>query len=161
MNQGGSGLHGVMRVIYFLGLGTILIAFVISAVTNIYEGPSGEEVSSTIRSVLVDEEEEDYNRNLGAIFALLACGLIASGAAALPSTLNGVRAGLLFGGLVVFFTGIAYAGGGSNDWLVAVWSLLGLATLAACASSLEDGSDLALRLRGRVLPASRPPPPPP
>ena len=153
MNERGPGLAGVLRVIYFLGLGSLLIIFVMTAVTNIYEGPSGQQVTSAIRDVFIDQEEDDYNRNLGIIFSLIGSGLMVAGLAMLRPDMNGVRTGLLFGGLLVLFTGIGYASSGSSDWLVVVWSLVGVVTLAAAAPYIEIGGGLASRLR--------PPPPPP
>jgi lipopolysaccharide export LptBFGC system permease protein LptF len=126
--------------VYFLGLAITLIVFVVSAVTNIYEGPSRENITSTIRGALINQEREEYNRNLGIIFSLIGCGLMAVGLAMLPNSMNALRAGLLFGGVIVLFAGLGYAGSGSSNWLVAVWSLIGLATLGAGIPFLEHGS---------------------
>ena len=154
-------LGGVLRVIYFLALASALVAFVTSAVGNIYEGPATDEESGgafpsgvIFPVAAADNEQRDYDRNLGVIYSLLGSALMAFGVAALPRAQNGARAGVLGGGAIVFYVGLASAGSGANDWLLAVWSLVGLLTLLAVLRFLDEGSDWANatvgRLRGRA-----------
>jgi hypothetical protein len=136
-------MAGLLRVIFFIALVSAVTIFVISLVTSVYEGP-GEGVSSRVTSVLVDDTEANYNRNLGIIYSLISGALSAVAILGLRSNLNALRCGLLAAGLGVFFAGFGYATSGSSDWLVAVWSLLATIVLLASARYLEDGASFAL-----------------
>ena len=136
-------MAGLLRVIFFIALVSAVTIFVISLVTSVYQGPS-EDVAGRVASVLLDDEEADYNRNLGIIYSLISGALSATAILALRSNLNALRCGLLGAGLIVFYAGFGYATSGSNDWLVAVWAVLASIVLLASARYLEDGAPFAM-----------------
>ena len=157
MNTDGTiPLAGVLRVTYFLGLGIFLIVFAISTIGNVYEPPGEDEesVPDSLRGLVIDQERDDYNRDLGVIYSLLGSATIATALAGFRRELNWIRSGMLFGGVVVVFFGLGYAGSGSSAWLVSIWSLVALSVLAACARYVETGGTLAEIVTRRV--ASRP-----
>jgi len=158
VNQNGTvPLAGVLRVVYFLSLASVLVAFTISTVGNVYQGPSEEEesVPESLRGLVIDQEREDYNRNLGVIYSLLGTGIMGAAIVALRREMNGLRVGGLFGGTIIFLTGLGYAGSGSADWLISVWSFLALAVLAASGRYMDEGATV-----GAIMARLQAPPPP-
>ncbi len=93
-SQSSIAMAGVLRVVYFLAMAGVVTAFVVTAITNIYEGPDEEEnFGRGLSAQFVDEEQEDYNRNLGIIFSLIGTGVMGAGVLGFKSPLNALRSG--------------------------------------------------------------------
>jgi len=161
--QGNIPLGGVLRVAYFLALAILLIVFITTVVTDIYTEPSGEgayssltTVSGTVLDQLIasSEDQQGYDRNLGAIFSLLGGGIMAFGIAGLSRAENGLRGGIFVGGFIVHVVGLINAAEGTSDWLLSVWSFVGLVILIWAARFLENGTswgpNTLARLRNRA-----------
>ena len=151
MNQRHVAMAGVLRVLYFLALSGILVSFVVTAITTVYDGP-GQDIGGGFASVFVDDAEQSYNRNLGAVFSLLGSATMGLAILGFRSSLNSLRSGLLFGGLLLFYTGLGFSASGSDDGLAAIWSLVALGVLIVGAYYLDDG--LPHRGSARAEPAS-------
>ncbi len=148
MNEQGSiPLGGVLRVAYFLALATLLIVFTTSAITEIYPRPSSDETFDGLRGGVLDqlvgsvEDQQDYDRNLGVIFSVLGGAVMGVGIAGLSKAQNGLRCGVFVGGFIVHAVGLVNAGEGANDWLLSVWSLVGVLILLWAARFLENGTN--------------------
>ena len=87
------------------------------------------------------EEQQDYDRNLGVIFSLLGGAVMGFGIAGLSKAQNGLRSGVFVGGFIVHVVGLVNAGEGANDWLLSVWSLVGVLILLWAARFLENGTN--------------------
>ena len=160
--QASAPLAGVLRVAFFLAVAALGITTVGVGVTNLYEAPSQEEATfddgfGDFDGVFVeDEEQADYNRNVGLILGVIGAGVIALGLLALDARLNPLRSGLLAAGVGLILWGVGTGSNGSDDWLTVLTSGLGLAVLLACTGFLDNGLPRELFTGG----ARRPPSPP-
>jgi hypothetical protein len=131
-------MAGVLRVVYFLALSGILVAFGVTLITTVYQGPSND-IGGGFASAFADGAEQNYNRNLGAIFGLLGSATMGLAILGFQSSLNTLRSGLLLGGLLLFYTGLGFSSSGSDEGLAAFWSLGALCVLFVGAYYLDDG----------------------
>lgn len=150
-------LSGVFRVVYFLAIGVTCLFVVITAVTAFYDPPAGENEFPgngnpffPDESFEVDNDRENYNRNVSLIF--VATGAVAYVVAifGLGARFNPLRAGLMLGGLLLFLTGMGFWTDSTNEWLGSLSATVILLVLLAGYLSLEDGFPLR--------PTGRPPP---
>ena len=141
-------MAGLLRVVYFLAITSILIVLVQTGITHIYTAPGGEDIAKTATRVATSplaSHEESYDRNVGLIFSLIGGGIMVGSILGLPSPQNALRAGLLAAGLSVYFIGFGYASKGSSDWLVPIEALLAFGWLLAGGRYLNDGLDVLTR----------------
>lgn len=150
-------LSGVFRVVYFLAIGVTCLFVVITAIAAFYDPPAGESEFPgngnpfvPDESFEVDNDREDYNRNVSIIFAVTAASAYAMAIFGLGARFNPLRAGLLLGGLLLFLTAMGFWADSANQWVGFVSAVVILLLLLGGYSSLEDG-----------FPVRRGPQPPP
>lgn len=167
-------LSGVFRVMYFLATTVVTLFVIISALTAFYDGPEGTQdpgfglgFENTITGV--DDEQNDYNRNVSLILQVTSAALFATAVLGLGSRFNPLRAALVLSGLLVYLVGVGFWAQSSDQWLGFVTTVANFAVLGVGFLWLEEGLPLESKqeVRRIAIPptaapiAAAPPPPPP
>ena len=150
-------MSGVLRVVYFLAIASVAVTAVVMAITAFYDPPADEfGFSGGFGTSFVPDDQANYNRNVSLIFAAVSIGSLVL-ALVMDIRFNALRAGLLLGGLVLFYISMGYAAGGSDQWVAFITAALTFALLAAGFAVLGERSPFAHN-PARVHPAFAEPP---
>ncbi len=159
-------LAGFFRVLYFIAVTIATVAVVATAVDTFFDRPGN--------SSGFDHSEADFVRDTGFALSLVGTGAMVVAILALGSRFNALRSGLLFGGVLLFLSGVGgfeiitlfedYREERPDEWLSFAVSCLAFVTLVGSSIWLEEGLPVSERSRRRAerpnTPSDNEPPPP-